>query len=380
MSACNDANANALMHQLFQIPAYRRETQVVMVKALPSGVVSYVISRGFGLAIPSTGKRNKLIDLVLTRSAAEMAANADAMTEDERVAMAAEIAAENQARRNALAAVRAARAAQTVPASVIPADIMMMIDACIQTFQSFAYSPDMVVVLRGHSFYNEVQPTYLNPQLTLMNIVVKFLTTMFRLESSRSMGLPHSTRLTEINQRLQIKFNEPGWIEAALKSGARGCNIRILQAGIIHMVNMVRMYNYIRLIQADQFQFNYSLNHVGFVQPAAQPAQVPNPPQMKPLKIRIVVMTDLNEEDTDDETEEDDDHKCGVCFDNFTERKLVITGCNHSFCSTCIHGVARTRGLKSFILCPSCRTEVSELSVSLHDYQAVVAGIAPGPI
>jgi hypothetical protein len=354
-----------------------------MVKALPSGVVSYVISRGFGLAIPSTGKRDKLINLVLARSTAEMAADAAAvMPEEERVALAAEIAAENQARSHALAA---ARAAQPVPVPVIPVDIIARLDVCIQTFQAFEYLANMVCVLQGHSFYNGLlDPVYLNAPLTMMNIVIRFLTTMFNLESNRVIDLPNSARLAVINQRLQLKFNDIAWIEAALKAGARHCNIRILQTGIIHMVNMVRMYNYVRLIQADQSQFNYSLNHVGFVQPAAQPAQVPNPPQMKALKIRIVVMVGLNEEDTDDEAEddaaEDDAHKCGVCFDNFTERKLVITGCNHSFCSTCIHGVARTRGLKSFILCPSCRTEVSELSVSQHDYQAVVAGIAPGPI
>ena len=367
MSKCNDANANALMHQLFQIPTHNREAQVAMVNALPSGVVPYVLTRGFGVTIPSSGKRALLMRLV--------AHTGTIFSREDRIAVAAEIEEERQAR------VRLqAQAAQVHQ----PFDIIVALDVCIQAFQTFEYFPGMVTVLPGHLLFNDIH-TDMNPKTALFGIVIKLLKTMYDLESMGNAVLPAFIRQEVINTWMQNKLNNFNFITAALNDCARNCNIYIAPAGFVHMINMARMYNYIRMLQADQTRFNFTLNHAGFVHVvAAAPVVVlppPQPIQMKALKIRLIVMIGLNEEDTDDEEEnalDDDHHKCGVCFDNFTERKLVITGCNHAFCSGCIHGVARNRGLKSFIQCPSCRAEILELSVSQHDHAAVVAGIAPG--
>ena len=91
---------------------------------------------------------------------------------------------------------------------------------------------------------------------------------------------------------------------------------------------------------------------------------------MKPLIINVVIrqLRDENVEMT-----------CGVCFDSvLVNETAVITGCNHVLCSGCITGTAQARGIKTFVLCPFCRTEISELSVPTYwEHDAVVEGLVP---
>jgi hypothetical protein len=384
------------MHQLFKIPTNNREAQVDMINSLPSAVVPFVLSRGFGVTIPNSGKRALLMRMVTHTESQQSDATP---SREDRIAVAAEIEEERQAQARlqhtmrvsaSQNAINYARQAQTQVH--LPFDIMVVLDECIQRFESFEYSPpeyEMVTVLPGHLLFNDTH-TSMNPKTTMFGIVVKLLKTVYDLEAANIANLPAFIRIEVINSRMQDKFNDLTWITDTLKAAARHCNIYIAWAGICHMINMTKMYNYIRMLQPDQSRFKFTLNHVGFVHEtvAVPPPPPPQPqPQMKALNIRIIVMLGLNEDDddTDDDDDEcnqsrihdDDDHnKCGVCFDNFTKRKLTITGCNHAFCSDCIHGVARSRGLKSFIKCPSCRAEISELSVSKHEYAAVVAGIS----
>lgn len=382
MSKCDDKRANALMRQLFQISL---PAKIIMAKSLPAEVVPFVLSRGFGVAIPSSGKRNRLIELIVAS-----ASSAEATVED-LTAVAAEHAEEVRSRLQLQQTMRAQAAFReqsnrrtTIPMVQVVPDIMMLLDACLQTFSEFPYYGNTITVLPGHSIYNEGVPSYLNARLTLLNIVVKFLTTMYRLESGAVADLPASVRQAIINQRLISKFNNTEQMKNCFESAAHSCNIQILQSGIMHMINMARMYNYIRMLRADQTLFIYSPNHVGDdYLPGGQEAAVvppPPPPVMQPmqrLKIQLVVSLDEDFEDKEVDDDDDDDHKCGVCFDAFTDINLVMTGCNHAFCADCIHGVARTRGFKSFIRCPSCRAEISKLAISQHTYAAVVAGLAP---
>ena len=63
------------------------------------------------------------------------------------------------------------------------------------------------------------------------------------------------------------------------------------------------------------------------------------------------------------EDDDDDQHLCGVCFDELAPISRVITGCNHLFCVDCIEGTAKARGEKSFICCPHCRADITELKM-----------------
>ena len=132
----------------------------------------------------------------------------------------------------------------------------------------------------------------------------------------------------------------------------------LLDDEIRHMDNMARMYNYERLLEdSDTFeQFWPSLI-----------SSAMNQDKMKVLPIKITRCEPCQKEDT-----------CGVCFDELSSEKMVQTGCGHTYCSTCIAGVAHQRGIKSFIPCPGCRADIVELKVyNEEEHQLVVDGLKP---
>lgn len=99
------------------------------------------------------------------------------------------------------------------------------------------------------------------------------------------------------------------------------------------------------------------------------------PDVMKALK--IVVKCRMYEEEEADEVV----LTCGVCFDDLTKGTAVRTGCGHNFCSDCICNWAKQRGIKSFIQCPCCRTEIDKLTVAGESEQVKVeSGLAPAPV
>jgi hypothetical protein len=68
---------------------------------------------------------------------------------------------------------------------------------------------------------------------------------------------------------------------------------------------------------------------------------------------------------------------CNVCFDELKPAQLVKTGCDHNFCADCIGSWAKQRGIKSFIQCPCCRTEIDTLTVPNKVVQKkVIKGLA----
>jgi len=129
---------------------------------------------------------------------------------------------------------------------------------------------------------------------------------------------------------------------------------------IIHISNIARMYNYTRLLNNQTtFAFVFSENTV-----------VSTTNQMKPLKIKVMLCSPCETDDT-----------CGVCFEDLEPKQIVKTGCGHVYCSTCIAGVAHQRGEKSFITCPGCRAEINELKVpNAEEEQLVADGLKPVPI
>ena len=53
---------------------------------------------------------------------------------------------------------------------------------------------------------------------------------------------------------------------------------------------------------------------------------------------------------------------CGICADDLSKQTMPILGCKHALCTDCIIGQIKARA-KSFICCPFCRKEVTEIAV-----------------
>jgi len=178
VSSCNDANANALMHQLFQIPTNNREAQVDMINSLPTAVVPFVLSRGFGVTIPNSGKRALLMRMVTHTESQHSDATP---SHEDRIAVAAEIEEERQAQARlqhtmrvsaSQNAINYARQAQTQVH--LPFDIMVALDECIQRFESFEYSPpeyEMVTVLPGHLLFNDTHTSMNQKRRCLVSLL-----------------------------------------------------------------------------------------------------------------------------------------------------------------------------------------------------------------
>jgi hypothetical protein len=326
------------------------------VRSMNAGLVSFVLSRGFG--VPISGKRAKLTELVLARYSVagvveylELNARRDAIAEER----------SNQRRLATQARNHALQERRRVARALIEEDDQL--NELIVLINRFDYV-EAVRLLPSHSSYSN-SFDYLNsvaPRQTIgimMHFVEKLLNTIYQLETGRSSNLPESTRQREINSRLKEMLNSGDRVESALRDASTRCNIRFTQSGIVHMTRLAKMYNYRRMLQADQTYYTYLV-----------PTLPTHKVQMKTLNIRVVLVV-ANEEDKVQPV-------CGVCFDDLTALNTVMTGCNHAFCSDCIGGFARTRGIKSFINCPCCRTEIEELSVScMKEHTAVIAGLAP---
>jgi hypothetical protein len=132
----------------------------------------------------------------------------------------------------------------------------------------------------------------------------------------------------------------------------------LLPNEICHIDNMARMYNYERLLE--------NSNTFEMFWPSLISAAI-NQDKMKVLPIKISLCEPCQVEDT-----------CGVCFDELPSEKMVKTGCGHTYCSTCIAGVAHQRGIKSFIPCPGCRADIVELKVfNEEEHKLVIDGLKP---
>jgi hypothetical protein len=368
VSACNNDVANVLMAQLFQ--EVSAGAAMEKVNAMTAGIVSFVLSRGFG--VPISGKRPKLIELVLARYPAS------AVLEYRELANRRQAAVEIKAdqRRIALLARRIARERLINDARSRNAIIREENESYDALYDGLQQRYDALLIVIGNR--NRNQSAYvntltllplnqsINPRLTaqvMMEFVNKFLTTIYRLETERASSFPDLTRQHEINTRINEKLNSIHWVESSLGMTAHSYNLQFSQSGIVHMTQLAKLLNYRRMLQADQSYFDFT-----FQQQQQQPEYNV---QMKVLNIHVGIVVKKTEEP----------QECGVCFDSMSAHNTVLTGCNHAFCTDCIGGFARTRGIKSFIKCPLCRTEITEFSVSCQEkHIAVVAGLAPVPI
>ena len=84
--------------------------------------------------------------------------------------------------------------------------------------------------------------------------------------------------------------------------------------------------------------------------PPAQQAFVPHKPQFTAIQL---IRADASETE---------DYCCGICSDEFTKETLPTLGCQHTLCAECIRGQITAR-TKSYIQCPYCREEVTQISV-----------------
>jgi hypothetical protein len=94
------------------------------------------------------------------------------------------------------------------------------------------------------------------------------------------------------------------------------------------------------------------------------------PDVMKKLKT-VVVCRDVN-------IKQEEAVTCGICFDSLAPECVVKTGCDHDFCVDCISGWAKQRGIKSFISCPCCRSEIDTMSVGgVEEREKLEGGLCP---
>jgi hypothetical protein len=158
----------------------------------------------------------------------------------------------------------------------------------------------------------------------------------------------------EAGAREQNTFSFNTFIERVLNPSRnvyRSQLERILRSSeIMQIDNMIMMYNEYRLIENSE-TFEDIIRSL-YPQRHEEP--------MKTLVIDVAIC------------ERCEDDTCGVCFEELKSEKVVKTGCGHVYCSTCIGGIAKQRGMKSFIPCPGCRAEIKELKVQNEEEKKIV--------
>jgi len=162
------------------------------------------------------------------------------------------------------------------------------------------------------------------------------------------------------NRFLYENLYSDEWLVNAIRAGSHTSHVRFPSQSIFHIINLIRIEHY-RMVMATSLDFNLFNDDDDEYDVDV----------MKVLPIKVSFKRLYSTEQL----------TCGVCFDDMTAETVVRTGCNHMFCSGCITGIAHTRGIKSFITCPCCRAEISQLCVeSDRERDAVIAGLEPIPL
>jgi hypothetical protein len=100
-------------------------------------------------------------------------------------------------------------------------------------------------------------------------------------------------------------------------------------------------------------------------------------PRQVAVEQKKVLKTEVLCRPKEKKTKTEEPITCNVCFDELKPAQLVKTGCDHDFCADCIGSWAKQRGIKSFIQCPCCRTEIDTLTVPNKTVQKkVIKGLA----
>jgi hypothetical protein len=235
-----------------------------------------------------------------------------------------------------------------------------------------AYDMPNIILLQGHPLFGAIILDYYELTKSTIKLIVaemlkqlyNFAIARFRLDTNTQgddLWRQTPAGIEFVNDYVLRRLYRNHYMEQAITILINVSNIEFADAeSITCIINWCRFNN---------FQYRYREPNLVFeFEALLQQTLVVD--VMKPLNINVVVrqLQDENVVMT-----------CGVCFDDVrVNETAVITGCNHVLCSGCITGTANARGIKSFILCPFCRTEISELSVPTHcEHDAVVAGLAP---
>ena len=341
VSKCNDANAMSAMHDLFRDESIA--SAMGKVDSYPSNIVSFILSRGFGVPISGVGERRKR-DALRTHVRRHFSSS-----REERLALIRTHVRTTQMIDNIRQIEYNAMLAEE-QGSLTNYNVLKIVT------DAFDYNtPGLIGLLATHPYY---QFGVNNNSLLIsqmMKLLVKQVLDLMYEESRRTAV---SASQAAINRKLKERLdNTEGYCELLKMYGTR-CHLVLSPYAIAQMLRLSRMYNYKRVSERGS-----SFNFIN-----TNPTPVSND-VMKSLAIQVVLELD------DEKTEKEE---CSVCFDELSREKIVKTGCNHVFCSGCVAGVAKTRGIKSFIRCPCCRADMDQLTVGCQEeHTEIIKGLAP---
>jgi hypothetical protein len=238
------------------------------------------------------------------------------------------------------------------------------------------YCVPNVSILRGHALFNTENIDYAAlTETTIKSIVAEMIKQMYKIaiarvrldtgDHSEGRWVPTIDGVEFVNEHVESRLYRNNFMKQSISILIDISNVEFSDIdnddAIKYIINWCRFENLqYRLTPPRQNHAFETLIQQTIV------ADI-----MKPLNIDVVVRPVQPENVA---------MTCGICFDDDVRvnDSAIITACNHVLCSGCVSGTARARGIKSFILCPYCRTEISTLSVASHaEYNVVVAGLAP---
>ena len=314
---CTDANAESIMNQIMNSNV---DTAISLVNTISNNHVSFVLVRGFNLSVRANrhALRNCVIQLYNRRTAPVPAP------------------------------------ALSVPQVIIPPQVIAPYSLNAYLF----YSKQTLV----HMFYT-ANPSLLRLVQYHKTIAYRCLLMMEqrgRLQIELSFNRYIEQRMTTCYSLMTSLQYDEVYTDLELSSVLTRLEIR-------HIVYMIRMLDYYRIMM------NLDTFHGIMEEPIAfyrQPSPPPSEDKMKELNVKMVICAPCKKEET-----------CGICFDDLESKKILETGCGHVYCATCITGVAHQRGIKTFIPCPGCRADITEIKVyDAEEGKLVVDGLKPIPI
>ena len=386
VSRCNDASAMSAMQDLLRDESIA--SAMGKVESYPSNIVSFILCRGFGA--PIAGKRQALRNHVLAKFP-EADASAWRQTNPDRVGRESREVQQQRLEEQRRETVRVERLSperriramqrmtntQQIQNAAVQEDVnrsLTQLNILRIISDAFNYTtPGLVTLLPTHPYYDYyLGANHLVVASDTMKVVVKQVLELMYEESRRSAistsQMTSNTNIIsphqlEINRRFQQLLDDGERYYQILQVYTIRCHMQFSPLAITQMLRLSRIYNYKRVSER-LLRFDFIETHVQQVNNNASAAV------MKPLAIHVVLELD--------EEEEEEKAECSVCFEELSREKMVKTGCNHVFCSECVAGVAKTRGIKSFIRCPCCRADIDQLTVGCHEEHAeIIKGLAP---
>ena len=360
---CSDVSAAVAIAMLMNESSLDRA--LVMCRNLPTGYVSFALCHGFGVSV--SGGRSKLIELINMRLRAPSAVPSEVHPEVPPAVVQPRVLIQPRV------LTPPAFVQPTVPVSpydgldvrtrlnAMVSDERRRYDGLTATLSSFRRD-----TMQGHVILRGNLPNQLDDEARLSeqrhieieritNKVINML--LADIRASRASGEINAGLINTdsyISGRIANMNVMNDYINAASDESNVILSVHARQYIMTHVMikDCVRRYNLLirRIDDYDEIDVH--------VEPA-----------MKQLK--TVVSCRSHEDEAMDST-------CSVCFDDVASAQVVKTGCGHDFCVDCIGNWARQRGMKSFIQCPCCRTEIDTLTVGDEAEQVKVeAGLAP---